>query len=248
MDVFVTNERVVLSKHRWYREHLRPLLSDMNETFSTLSKRFQTLPAPKSSASREALQDLAVPAEVLSLRCRQVLALYDYAAFCMKNSSAWCNDTLATAQEALRTARSLVSEREANYGLQSLGPGAEELVFGWGKPVPTAYSYGYLWAAHTLFYWQRDQAIVEKRILDPCFATINDPVELGLQGGGGKLVRYLQELVQWFLSNRLWHVDLSSCLGPKSEPSPLGPHCDGVPCGQTRAELVDDTGVEVLVQ
>lgn len=30
----------------------------------------------------------------------------------------------------------------------------------WTEPVPTAYSYGYLWAAHTLFYWHRDQDMV----------------------------------------------------------------------------------------
>ena len=30
----------------------------------------------------------------------------------------------------------------------------------WGEPIPTAYSYGYLWAAHTLFYWHRDQDMV----------------------------------------------------------------------------------------
>jgi len=221
LDVFMTNERAVFSRYQWYKEHLRPLLSDMNETFAALSQRFTALPQPRGLASREALQDLAVPAEMLSLRCQQVLALYDYAAHCMKNSSAWCNDTLANSRAALDTARSLVAGREANYGLANLGPGAEELVFGWGKPVPTAYAFGYLWAAHTLFYWQRDQAIVEKRILDPCFATINNPVELGLQGGGGKVVRYLQELVRWFLSNRMWHVDLSGCLGPEKEPSPL---------------------------
>ena len=29
----------------------------------------------------------------------------------------------------------------------------------WSRAVPTAYSYGYLWAAQTLFYWRRDQAI-----------------------------------------------------------------------------------------
>ena len=47
--------------------------------------------------------------------------------------------------------------------------------------MPTAYSYGYLWAAQSLFYWRRDQAIARG---PRCHLS-----NLWLSGGGSWLLQ-----------------------------------------------------------
>ncbi|CAE7241969.1 unnamed protein product [Symbiodinium natans] len=204
------------SRRAWFQEQLWPLLRETNATFHALAARFVALPAMQSPSHREVVQDLADSAQLLALRCSQVLALYEYAAFC---SPGECRSRLAAGRAAVRAAQAVVSARAAHLGLEVLGGDAKRLVLEWSRPIPTAYAYGYLWAAQTLFYWRRDQAIVESEIADPCFGAINDPVELGLSGGGGPWARWAQSVAQNVLSNRLWHAELSSCLGPREEPT-----------------------------
>lgn len=215
-------------RQQWYHSHLRPLLVDMNVTFAKLSQRFLDLPSPPKAA-RETLQDLSVSAKLLSLRCAQVLALYDHAASCGPELNSpptaragWCKEKLSAARSALNEALALVPEREANYGLTDH---SIQRVAGWRAeaPNPTAYNFGYLWAARNLFYWQRDQAIVEQRICNPCFGNINDVVQLGLQNGGGKLVHGLRDAIHGLFSNRLWSLPLAECMAvAQEEPDPLG--------------------------
>jgi hypothetical protein len=214
-------------RQHWYRTHLRPLLDKMNTTFAGLAKRFETLPNALEPV-KESLRDLSVSAKLLGLRCSQVLALYDHAADCgaKVNSvptgrSEWCAERLAIARGALNEALTLIPEREQHYGLTDHNTNR---VSGWRTeaPNPTAYNFGYLWAVRNLFYWQRDQAIVEKRIHNPCFGNINDAVQLGLQGGGGSFTHKFRDSVFDMLSNRLWHVPLADCLAvPLKEPMPL---------------------------
>merc|ERR1712119_200576 len=98
----------------------------------------------------------------------------------------WCTAKLAASRKVLTSAQALVPEREAHYGLSDAANGRQ--VWGWRPPNPTTYNFGYLWPVHRLFYWERDQAIVENSVENPCFGTINDPVELGLRGGGSDFV------------------------------------------------------------
>ncbi|CAE7738957.1 unnamed protein product [Symbiodinium microadriaticum] len=204
------------ARRAWFQEELWPLLRETNATFSALAARFAALPAPRLPSHREVVQDLADSAQLLALRCSQVLTLYEYAALCAPGE---CLGRLAAGRAAIRSAQVLVSARAEHFGLESLGEHGKGLVLEWSRPVPTAYSYGYLWAAQSLFYWRRDQAIVEFEISDPCFGAINDPLELGLSGGGGPWARWAHSLAQTAFSNRLWHAELSSCLGPREEPS-----------------------------
>ncbi|CAK0880257.1 unnamed protein product [Prorocentrum cordatum] len=230
-EALAGDSEAVKLRRQWYHTRLRPLLSDMNRTFTAFAERFGALPTLEPTASapaRALLQDLAVSARLLGLRCGQVLALYDHAARCGTSSdpsppslTAWCSARLAAARGALQEALALVPQREAEYGLEAAGL-SQAAVSGWREPVPTAYSYGYLWAAHTLFYWRRDQAIVEQRIHDPCFATINDPVELGLQGGGGPWQHRVRRWIEAAASNPIWHLPLAGCAGPKGEPALVG--------------------------
>jgi len=205
------------TRRQWYRDHLRPLLSKMNVTFHDLAVKFTEIP-PVHAEAVGLLRDLDNSAQLLRLRCIQVLALYDHAADCDTNnatsvSSSWCMERLATARASIQAALNVVREGEQHYGLQD-----SSRISAWRTPNPTAYAYGYLWAAHNLFYWQRDQAIVEQRIQNPCFATINDIVDLGLQGGGSRLVQRVRDMLQGVLGSS----SLSECLGiPKEEPSPL---------------------------
>lgn len=210
-----------LQRQQWFQEHLRPLLIETNSTFAALAKRFEEF---QFQLGHPEVEDLVVSARMLSLRSAQVLALYEYAAMCIpkktSGTDAWCASRLAVARSALQTAEALAKERSHQMGLESLGPGAKRLILEWGEPIPTAYSYGYLWAAHTLFYWHRDQDMVEQQIANLCFRSINDPVELGLTGGGGPWAHWVQSAARSFLSNRLWHSKLSECLGPPVEPKP----------------------------
>jgi hypothetical protein len=200
----------------------------MNNTFAQLAGRFLHLPSGPPSA-HDSLQDLTVSAQLLSLRCSQVLALYDHAAHCgisannpPPSRSGWCKERLEVARNALERGLSLVPEREAQYGLSD---GDTNRISGWRieAPNPTAYNFAYLWAVRHLFYWQRDQAIVENRIFNPCFANINDVIQLGLQRGGGKFVHRLRDAMYRLLSNHLWRVPIAECMAvPQEEPEPLG--------------------------
>mmetsp|Transcript_21496 Transcript_21496/g.48478 ORF Transcript_21496/g.48478 Transcript_21496/m.48478 type:complete len:821 (-) Transcript_21496:164-2626(-) len=211
------------ARRAWFEAQLRPLLLEANTTFAALAAQIGALSEGHlASDQREAVQDLADSAQLLSLRCSQVLHLYEHAAWCSGSASSAspsCQRHLTGSRDALRAAQALVSARSAQLGLDVLGAGAKRMVLEWTEPVPTAYSYGYLWAATTLFYWRRDQTMVENGIMDPCFGTINDPVELGLSGGGGPWARWARSVARSLLSNRLWHAELSNCLGPKEEPN-----------------------------
>eukprot|EP00927_Polykrikos_kofoidii_P004640 TRINITY_DN11833_c0_g1_i1.p1 TRINITY_DN11833_c0_g1~~TRINITY_DN11833_c0_g1_i1.p1 ORF type:complete len:833 (-),score=58.64 TRINITY_DN11833_c0_g1_i1:60-2558(-) len=217
---FPGSERA-FTRRQWYRKHLRPLLSRMNDTFDKLSRRFERL-LPVAHVAEESLRDLFVSSKLLSGRCAQVLALYEYAAECVEHiqsensaSTTWCNSMLAAARKALASSQALVPEREANYGID--GDALVRQIRGWRTPNPTAYNFGYLWAVHNLFYWERDQAIVEGRIHSPCFGNINDPVELGFASGGSSILRDLQRVLAHLLPH-----EFSACLAaPDVEPRPL---------------------------
>jgi hypothetical protein len=223
-----SDNAIVPLRRKWYHSHLRPLLANMNTTFSKLAKRFESLP-PVAPAMQDLLKDLVVSAKLLGLRCSQVLALYDHAADCGAQANSApashvksCNDKLAIARASLKEALSLIPDQEQRYGLN------DSKIFrvsGWRSeaPNPTAYNFGYLWSVRNLFYWQRDQAIVERRIYSPCYGNINDGVQLGLQGGGGGFVHRLREFVHGLMSNRVWKIDFADCLAVSAdEPSPLG--------------------------
>mmetsp|Transcript_74333 Transcript_74333/g.131508 ORF Transcript_74333/g.131508 Transcript_74333/m.131508 type:complete len:863 (-) Transcript_74333:126-2714(-) len=214
----------VPARRQWYYKRLRPLLFEMNSTFAALSDRFRSLlNLAKSEAEPvvETLRDMATPAQLLSLRCSQVLDLYDHAAACgnKANSSpvgleAWCDSRLVLARQSLEAALDLVPDREEHYGLPR---NHIDLAAGWRNGNPTAYNFGYLWAAHKLFYWQRDQAIVERRIYNPCFGNINDPIELGFEGGGSPFIQRLRDALSSALVNRFWKVGLGECLSVSEE-------------------------------
>ena len=113
----------------------------------------------------------------------------------------------------------MVLEREVCYSFTS---NASWRMTQWRAPNCTAYNYGYLWATHRLFYWQRDQAIVERRISDPCFGNINDPIELGFEDGGGEGLQAMRALLVRLLDNGLWTVPLTGWLSvPAQELSPV---------------------------
>ena len=215
-DFWVWRRGLAQRRRDWYREHLRPLLQQMSDVFGELAGRFEVLEVPASDGedAAEAVQDLRVTAKLLALRCRQVLALYDAAAEVTEP-----RHRLEDARDALAEALDMVLEREVCYSLTS---NASWRMTQWRAPNCTAYNYGYLWATHRLFYWQRDQAIVERRISDPCFGNINDPIELGFEDGGGEGLRAMRALLVRLLDNGLWTVPLTGWLSvPAQEPSPV---------------------------
>ena len=69
-----------------------------------------------------------------------------------------------------------------------------ERIAGWGMN-PTAYRFGYLWTARSLYYWFRDEAKADVRPLSPCYLNIMDFLEIGfgegLSGAAEDMVRAL---------------------------------------------------------
>ncbi|CAE7780907.1 unnamed protein product [Symbiodinium sp. CCMP2592] len=88
------------ARRAWFQEELWPLLRESNATFSALAARFAALVAlPASPSHREVLQDLADSAQLLALRCSQVLTLYEYVALCAPGE---CLGRLAAGRAAIR--------------------------------------------------------------------------------------------------------------------------------------------------
>ena len=59
-----------------------------------------------------------------------------------------------------------------------------ERIAGWGHPNPTAYRYGYLWPARSLYFWKRDWLQVATGNYHPCLLNIIDPLEIALPDPG----------------------------------------------------------------
>jgi len=89
-----------------------------------------------------------------------------------------------------------------------------------GEPLPTAYPFGYLWPAASLFFWRRDHQIVARGIREACYLNLFDLVELGVPYSEYKstiksLARALSAALSWLP----WFRAYAGCLaGPEAEP------------------------------
>lgn len=176
-----------------YTSAIQPLLQDMESTFKEKHAAIQdavrrlALPGQDIASTDprvEILQDFNASALVLSLRATQQLALYDAAAQGWNGlfgPGKYAKQRMADARVALSSAASVMPSQEARYGLFAKG---SSRLWEWGLHInPSGYQYGSLWAVHRLYYWQRDQEIVEQQIVSPCFRNIINPVDQ-LAGSG----------------------------------------------------------------
>jgi hypothetical protein len=196
-----------------YLKDLNPLLTEMETQFKVLSDQYTNLLSrlPANDSLKDVFSEFADGAQINSLRATQVHALYNVAAAPhLKNSEAWAFQNLAQARGALDSAAHVVAHRELNYRTNV------ERISGWGAN-PTAYKYGYLWTAHSLFYWWRDEGNVALRPKNACFMNIVNPADIAFANGQKSGLYKLVKNLSWIA--RLAFGSIKECLTP----SPLEP-------------------------
>lgn len=145
-------------------DELDGLLRAMERTFASDAA---TLAAALPANAPGAFVDLAEAMRMTAWRAEQVHSLYSYAA-------GRGSVHLANARRVLGNALEL-SSRHAYHADAAR-------IAGWG-PNPTAYRFGYLWTARTLYYWFRDEAKADVAPVSPCYLNILNFLEIGFGEG-----------------------------------------------------------------
>ena len=159
-----------------YTNELAPLLAEMDDEFDQTATALEALVAGAPEHSRPLLAEIADASRMTSLRATQIRALYEYVGGENTETAGWRADRIAEARGARAKAAVIVARREAAF--------REPLarVAGWRKG-PTAYDYGYVWTAHTLHYWWRDEGKALLRPVSPCYLNIVNPVDVAFGEG-----------------------------------------------------------------
>lgn len=229
-----------------YLKDVHPLLNEMDVQFKALAddyeKLLNTLPSenslqgPLSDSLSAVVSEFADGARMNALRASQVHSLYNVAASPhFKDDGTWASQNLARAKTALDVATRIVARREKSYRTDV------SRIAGWG-PNPTAYKYGYLWTAHSLFYWWRDEGNVTLKPKNACFMNIVNPADVAFADGQKAGIYRLSRNLGWLL--KLAYGSIKECLLP----SPLEPDArarvrpDSVP--ETRRKTTHDGPIE----
>lgn len=142
--------------------------------------------------------------------------LYAHAS-CPLPRSLRCIHELDKAKAALREAMPLVKAQETRYGLFAKG---SDRLWAYGHGVnPSSYGRGQYWTVHSLYYWRRDEAIVEHAVRSVCYMNINDLAELYTGDGPTATQRMLIDIVQKAMHRIPVVHDLTDCLTMLSKPT-----------------------------
>ena len=103
-------------------------------------------------------------------------------------------------------------------------------IAGWRPINPTVYSYGYIWAAQSSYFFWRDQGIaqsvsdegIQKAIdrLSPCYLNRINPVEVSFGYGDDLLVKIQKHIVTWSKDKTFLPFNstlLTDCLAPPAK-------------------------------
>ena len=114
----------------------------------------------------------------------------------------------AAAEQALVSAGELIARREQYFNVARIAS--------W-RSNPTAYSYSYLWAAHSQYYFWRDrmQLFFNVTDLSPCLMNVDNPLDVAFgEGAWDGIAELLRNLTDHFGLNAF-----GECLSaPQSEP------------------------------
>ena len=200
-----------------YWSEIRPLLVDMNETFSGIAAQFAALgPLIPASPNVTALYDEIVDsATMLALRSSSMLGMYDFSAswYKLEYSKEWRQERIDSARASIEQAAVIVTRREAQYRVPL------ERIGSW-RDGPTSYVFTYLWEVHSLFFWWRDYAIAtmeSPETLSPCFRNIIQPIDVIIGEG---ILDNATYLLWEYLESQHANLDfIADCLDPpKDEP------------------------------
>ena len=198
-----------------YTGEVEPLLAAMEQRFATLATKWDALRSQVPQAALPLFDDMADAMRMTALRAAQVHGLYDYVDQRASLDPAPRLARLGKARASLDAASVIVHQRETQYRVPA------ERIAGWATN-PTAYDFGYLWTARTLYYWWRDEGQAVDHPLSPCYLNVLAMTEVGLGEGA---LNGATGTLRSLLDNPTVGGDAAECLAaPRAAPSfpPLG--------------------------
>ncbi len=190
-----------------YATEVEPLLAAMETTFGAHASTLDALRSSIPTAAQPLFADLADAADVTALRAIQVHGLYDYVEGTITGTSALAR--LKDARNALDTAQLLVDLREQSYRVEP------DRIAAWRKN-PTCYAFTYLWTAHSLYFWWRDEEKAVDAPWSPFVYNIINPVDVAI--GESPAIPFLQAARAWGDQHNMgWLVD--GLAEPATEPT-----------------------------
>ena len=192
-----------------YTARVKPLLAEMERAFGAHASELDAMRDRVAPQGRELFEELVASSRMTALRAKQIHGLYDYVDKLGEDNPTARIARLQQARDALDEATKIVQAREQSYRVPA------ERIAGWRKG-PTAYEFGYLWTARSLYFWWRDEGKAVDAPSSPCYLNIINGLTVGfgegLWSGFGDIGRQITENV-WGISG------LTKCLGaPDIEP------------------------------
>lgn len=200
----------------WFKATLEPRLQHLIDATTPLASHCQALQEGfgTDDVREKLVRDLCAGVQVFALRAKQVHGVYTAAAAHKSGDKTGFEDGLSQSQAAMVSAAQILASIDLDANATR-----------WtGIARPTAYPFGYLWAAKSLFFWRRDHQIVAHSVTDPCYLNLYDPIEVGLAEGGADIWKYLAKYGKHIFDHMPWLRKWSGCMsGPKGDPPPLDP-------------------------
>jgi hypothetical protein len=159
-----------------YTGEVEPLLAEMEQRLAALLTKWTAVRASVPEAALDLYDDLLDAMHVTAMRGRQVHGLYDYVDARDDVDAPPRLARLAAARGALDEAATVVKHREPRYRVPA------ERIAGWGVN-PTAYRFGYLWTARSLYYFWRDEGQAVDAPASPCYLNVLSMTDVGLGEG-----------------------------------------------------------------
>ena len=218
VDIHAQPEKVLFSElRRWGRPRIRDfergVLTELGVLAGTVHAYCDRLSALRAEVPREALpwfEELLAGLEITALRADHVHGLYRGVVAGRKAELGMADEGRLEAQRAFAEAvaarimaTELISRRESSYRY----PPERLARF---RENPTAYEFGYLYPAHTCFYWLRDEAKAIDGNPCPCHLNITNLIDGAL--GEGPIGTWLEELPP------LASECLDACFHPREVP------------------------------
>jgi hypothetical protein len=160
-----------------------------------------------NKAAVDLLQELDDCMRIFVMRVSHVRMLYESRAVTASLESR--TDLLNQSRSIISAASKIVNQRESFYRVPW------QRIAAW-RENPTVYRYGYLWSAHSLYYWWRDQGLAEEGSyqseLSPCYLNRMDATEIAL-GWGKFALELIRNLVNRYSP---YNVEIINCIAPPS--------------------------------
>jgi hypothetical protein len=176
------------------------------------------------------LADLVLIQNVTALRAHQVSSLYAsvWTGFSNASRLASLNDAIADTVAAA----ALLQSSAASFAVPW------QRIASW-RLNPTVYSFGYVWASRTAYYFWRDLAIAAYLVdppatpdidrLSPCYLNVISPVETGIGDGIiqdlAAFIRDIVDILQWIYGEAV----LDCLAAPETEPQLPPPNVPTAP-------------------